>query len=383
MELQARQSQITSVKTMQARVEQSAENDQRNLKELETALAGLPTLEECAELLSEVDDAEEALKLARREDALARQAEDAATKALTILQAEETTAWTRFNTARDPVAAYAAPAAAATVAASWELLATWAAGKRLEQVALQQAAREKEEASRAKVRELEETQVTLCEAAAVELRGRRPLEATIAAQSQAESELRYIDERLSQRGQVETNLGVLTEASRVAGILGLHLNASHFERWYLEEAMTRLVQSATQRLADLSQGQYSLGLNHNKTDFVVVDHINANEERPIRTLSGGETFLASLALALALGDDISQLAANGAARLDALFLDEGFGTLDPSTLETVASAIEELGARGRMVGIVTHVPELADRLPVQYRVSKTGGTSRVERVETR
>ena len=164
------------------------------------------------------------------------------------------------------------------------------------------------------------------------------------------------------------------------GLLALARSVPYlaFELW-----LTRLVQTATLRLADLSQGQYSLGLSASKTDFVVVDHINANEERPIRTLSGGETFLASLALALALGDDISQLAANGAARLDALFLDEGFGSLDPNTLETVANAIEELGARGRMVGIVTHVPELADRLPVQYRVSKVSGTSRVERVETR
>jgi exonuclease SbcC len=144
--------------------------------------------------------------------------------------------------------------------------------------------------------------------------------------------------------------------------------------------MARLVEGATARLLELSNRQYSLGLNKQMTDFVVIDHINLNEERPVRTLSGGETFLASLALALALGEDIANLAANGLSRLDALFLDEGFGALDQNTLETVATAIEELGARGRMVGIVTHVAELADRIPVQFRVSKSGGTSRVERV---
>ena len=279
------------------------------------------------------------------------------------------------------MAAYAAPAAAQTVAASWSLLATWAAGKRLEQQAVLDAARLQEATARNKIDELEQTQLSLCADASVVIRG-RPVESVIGALAQAKAALEFIDMRLAQRVTVQQDLDGLTETSRVAGILGLHLNASHFERWYLEEAMLRLVQGATEQLSRLSNNQYSLGLNHNKTDFVVVDHINANEERPVRTLSGGETFLASLALALALGDDISSLAANGAARLDALFLDEGFGSLDPNTLETVASAMEELGARGRMVGIITHVPELADRLPVQYRVSKDGGTSRVERVET-
>ena len=69
------------------------------------------------------------------------------------------------------------------------------------------------------------------------------------------------------------------------------------------------------------------------------------------------------------------------ARLEALFLDEGFGTLDPDVLDVVASALDELGARGRMVGVVTHVRELADRLPVRFEVRKVGGAATVERVE--
>ena len=70
------------------------------------------------------------------------------------------------------------------------------------------------------------------------------------------------------------------------------------------------------------------------------------------------------------------LAAGGAARLESIFLDEGFGTLDPDTLDVVAAAIEELGARGRMVGVVTHVRELAERLPVRFEVRKVGGVGR-------
>jgi exonuclease SbcC len=111
----------------------------------------------------------------------------------------------------------------------------------------------------------------------------------------------------------------------------------------------------------------------------VIDHRNADESRLARTLSGGETFLASLALALALAENVAEMAGAAATRLDALFLDEGFGTLDGETLDTVAAAIEELGSSGRMVGIVTHVRELADRLPVRFDVIRTGSVSTVAR----
>jgi exonuclease SbcC len=67
--------------------------------------------------------------------------------------------------------------------------------------------------------------------------------------------------------------------------------------------------------------------------------------------------------------------------MESIFLDEGFGTLDPNTLDTVAAAIEELGAGGRLVGIITHIRELADRMPVRLEVTKTGGAATVERVE--
>ena len=87
-------------------------------------------------------------------------------------------------------------------------------------------------------------------------------------------------------------------------------------------------------------------------------------------MSGGETFQASLALALALSSQISALAAAGAARLDSIFLDEGFGTLDAETLEVVATTLEALAQGDRMVGVVTHVAELAERVPVRFRVAR-------------
>jgi exonuclease SbcC len=76
------------------------------------------------------------------------------------------------------------------------------------------------------------------------------------------------------------------------------------------------------------------------------------------------------------------MAAEGAARLDSIFLDEGFGTLDENTLDVVATTLENLAARGdRMVGIVTHVPALAERVPVRFRVARAGRTSTIVREE--
>jgi exonuclease SbcC len=116
-------------------------------------------------------------------------------------------------------------------------------------------------------------------------------------------------------------------------------------------------------------------------EFEVVDHANAGERRFIRTLSGGETFLAALSLALALAEILGGMAKERAGRLEAIFLDEGFGTLDPETLDVVATAMEELAAGGRMVGLVTHVPELAARIPTRFEVRKGPRGSTVERVE--
>jgi DNA repair protein SbcC/Rad50 len=97
--------------------------------------------------------------------------------------------------------------------------------------------------------------------------------------------------------------------------------------------------------------------------------------RSADTLSGGETFLASLALALQLSEQVQRAA--GATRLDSLFIDEGFGTLDPEALDAAAGAIESLPVGGRMVGIISHIDELSFRLPARVRVSKTPEGSRL------
>ena len=141
--------------------------------------------------------------------------------------------------------------------------------------------------------------------------------------------------------------------------------------------MDDLVAAASETLAALSSGQFDL--THDDGDFFVIDHADADARRSVRTLSGGETFQASLALALALSSQISALAAAGAARLDSIFLDEGFGTLDAETLEVVATTLETLAQGERMVGVVTHVTALAERVPVRFRVARNARTSTVTR----
>jgi exonuclease SbcC len=152
------------------------------------------------------------------------------------------------------------------------------------------------------------------------------------------------------------------------------LRSDCFFAYLLAETLTALVQGASGQLANLTGNRY--GLHFAEDHIYVVDHDNASEHRAVETLSGGETFLASLALALALSDQVQRIV--GAVHLDCLFIDEGFGTLDPETLRTVSDTIRGLQVGGRLVGIITHVPELREEFEQQIVVTKTGGISRVD-----
>ena len=213
----------------------------------------------------------------------------------------------------------------------------------------------------------------------VALPDERPRDAIVSALAEAAQEKKRIADAIDRARALREKVEAEREAAAVAGALGLHLKSTGFERWLLEEAFRRLASGATVILNELSSGQYSFAYD-DKLNFEVVDHRNADERRSARTLSGGETFLASLALALTLAEQTAELAADGSARLESLFLDEGFGTLDNDTLEIVASAIEDLGAKGRIVGVVTHQQSLADKIAVQFRVNKGPVTATVEKI---
>lgn len=157
---------------------------------------------------------------------------------------------------------------------------------------------------------------------------------------------------------------------RLVDQLSRDLQSDRFQHYLLEGSFRRLVAGASVRLRELNE-RYELAFSDNR--FVVVDHDHGSLTRFADTLSGGETFLVSLALALELSEQVQRAA--GAVRLDSLFIDEGFGTLDPETLETVAEAIESLTKTNRMVGVITHVAELHRRLPrLEVRPSSSGSS---------
>jgi exonuclease SbcC len=144
----------------------------------------------------------------------------------------------------------------------------------------------------------------------------------------------------------------------------------------------RIVRRANLRLLSMSSGQYELKRQENGDNFRekagldlnVIDHYNATE-RSVRTLSGGETFQASLALALGLADEIS--ASAGGVRLDALFVDEGFGSLDEEALNQALKTLLSLTQGNRMVGIISHVSELKDRIDRKIIVTKSRGLDEI------
>ena len=211
---------------------------------------------------------------------------------------------------------------------------------------------------------------------------RTPRDAATEARERARTRAEALAKDRQRAAELEAQRRGLVERRQVAEELGRHLRADRFEKWILDEALQRLVEGATEiLLRELSSGAYSLTLDAGGANFAVVDHANADAVRGAKTLSGGETFLASLALALALADQVADLAAGGSARLESIFCDEGFGSLDLDTLDIVATALEELGASGRMVGVVSHVRELAERLPVRFEVRKGPTTSTVTRVD--
>ena len=290
----------------------------------------------------------------------------------------------RLSAARDPLVALGAPAVTPDdVLGAWATLAAWAA----EETALRD---ERRPAAQAAVLAAEATCGAAERQLAEELRAHDvpfrtdlPLveaagPAVTLAVERARAAQSAIEADLERAGRIGAKRAEAQAAAEVARMLAQLLRSDGFPRWLVASALDALVVDASRSLAELSGGQFELA--HDDAGFLVIDHSDADSHRPVKTLSGGETFQASLALALALSAQLSALAADGAARLDSIFLDEGFGTLDESTVDIVAATLEGLAAGGdRMVGIVTHVPALAERVPVRFAVTRDQRTSSVRR----
>jgi DNA repair protein SbcC/Rad50 len=211
--------------------------------------------------------------------------------------------------------------------------------------------------------------------AALDIPKESPISAAVArAETRSVAVVENYETAFAKSETLHKDLEIVTRASMVASTLKGHLNANGFERWMMVGAIVDLVSRANSVLADLSADSYSLQSDDNGA-FDIVDHRNADEVRPISTLSGGETFMVSLALALALAETLS---AGGAGQLSSIILDEGFGTLDGESIDVVASVLEGLTENGLMVGIITHVSELAARAPVRFQVRKGPDGSQIE-----
>ncbi len=211
-----------------------------------------------------------------------------------------------------------------------------------------------------------------------------------AAREAGEERVRFEQEAAALTGRVkrleelQAHADDIAEKLKVAGhvaelVRGSNPKAMSLHRFVLAARLEEVAEAASERLTVMTKGRFRLlhdtsvarrnsaaGLS-----LVVEDTWTGTRDRPVGALSGGESFLASLSLALGLSDVV--LRHSGGRRLDALFVDEGFGTLDEATLDVAIQALETLPQAGRLVGVISHVAELRRRIPARIEVTSTEG----------
>ena len=197
-----------------------------------------------------------------------------------------------------------------------------------------------------------------------------------------DKETQHIETTLASLEKIETAMGEAREKVVFLSRLNDLANGGEqgfknvtFERYVLGAILDEVVYAANLRLQKMSRSRYTLersdytggGRGKQGLDLAVMDAFTG-QSRPANTLSGGETFLASMALALGLADVIQSYA--GGIHMDTMFIDEGFGTLDPDTLELAMETLVQLQSSGRLIGMISHVPELKTRIPAHLEVTR-------------
>lgn len=202
----------------------------------------------------------------------------------------------------------------------------------------------------------------------------RELNQTIGA---GQTRIETIEANIEKAKELRAEEKTAREEASVAKDLASLLQTNAFPTFIRESALQTLARDGSRRLLEISGGRYDFVVEGQ--DFSIEDRWNGGEKRSVKTLSGGETFLASLALALALAEQLPGLAGEEAeGTLESLFIDEGFSHLDSEALDAVATALEVLGEdRSRLIGVITHVPALAERMPARIVVHKTQAGSSV------
>ncbi|MGY1845018.1 AAA family ATPase [Modestobacter sp. SYSU DS0875] len=192
----------------------------------------------------------------------------------------------------------------------------------------------------------------------------------LASLTELAAELTAVEVELDERRAVADQVTGLADLVNGRGANTLRMRLQSF---VLAARLEQVAEVASRRLADMSGGRYrflhsdALG-RHGARGGLGLDVLDeyTGVRRPTKTLSGGESFMASLALALGLADVVT--AESGGVQIDTLFVDEGFGTLDPRALDAVMTVLDELRRGGRTVGVISHVEELRTRIPSRLEV---------------
>jgi exonuclease SbcC len=188
-------------------------------------------------------------------------------------------------------------------------------------------------------------------------------------QGRLEQLIKDLTERRAKAKDLSRERNKLEKQYDIYAALAADLKGNEFQEFMLEGVQQELLARASRIMREVTRERYTLELKEG--EYVVLDNWNGLDARSVKTLSGGESFIASLSLALALSDYLA-----GHKALGALFLDEGFGTLDADALDAVSSVLEAIQTQGRMVGVITHVASLAERLPNRLVIEKGHITSR-------
>ncbi len=352
------------------------------LSQLDAVLAGATSQPQTVAALAARERLEHTAQTADLALAAVRTTRAAAAADQERRRADAAAARQALRATRDSLVGIGAPALDdENLAAAWAMLTAWTAAQAQTRAGLLVAARTRIEQATVDHRAARDRLWTLVAASDVELSAGITPAAVPAVVATALERARGTAQRIAadrvRAASLTGDIDAAEERRQVADLLADLLRSNKFPRWLAAAALDTLVIDASAALLELSGGQFDL--THHNGEFMVIDHADADSTRSVRTLSGGETFQASLALALALAEQMSALAAEGAAQLDSIFLDEGFGTLDPDSLETVADTLETLAQGDRMVGVITHVAALADRAPVRFAVHRDNLTSTVVR----
>ena len=183
-------------------------------------------------------------------------------------------------------------------------------------------------------------------------------------------ELKFLQ---GEQARMEAQLAVVGRVAEVAN--GKNIYGITLQRYVLAALLEDVLAAASHRLRLMSRGRFDLQRATERVDLraaggldLLVYDAYTGTTRPVQTLSGGESFLASLSLAMGLADVVQSFA--GGIRLETIFIDEGFDSLDPETLELAFQALGELLKSGRLVGLISHVAELTELVPARLEITK-------------